>query len=175
MNTNLFKFLPIYFSRIYLFVPTMSKANIGRNAMEKRTSVKESQKLNHGFFTKHLKKVYPIGLQKSSSSSSLSSSLSENSNDSSLTDSLTLLDENISLGLHLISPRQREEHAVANAVQQQPSPQNSKPGEVKRCNWITKNCGMIKFISSIIILKIWFHFLFICIEIMTPAKFENQS
>ncbi|KAK7275049.1 hypothetical protein RIF29_16156 [Crotalaria pallida] len=118
----------------------MSIANLRRNAMEKKTSVKESQKLNQRFFTKHLNnKVHPIGLHRRSSSSSSISSLSQNSNDSSLTDSLTLLDENISFGLHLISPRGIREHAVANDVQQQTSPKINEPGELKRCNWITKN------------------------------------
>ena len=128
----------------------MSEANVSRHAMEKRTSAKESQKLNQRFFPKHHNKVHPIRLQRSSSSSSLST-LSQNSNDSSLTDSLTLLDENISSALHLISPYKRREPKVANAAQQQPSPQITKPSELKRCNWITKDCGMINFISSIII------------------------
>ncbi|KAF1863462.1 hypothetical protein Lal_00030494 [Lupinus albus] len=104
--------------------------------MEKRTSMKESQKLNQTFFRKHLNKVYPIGLHKRSYSSSSLSSLSENTDDSSLTDSLTLLDDNVSLGLHLISLRQRGEPALVNAVQKQPT----EAGELKRCNWITKNC-----------------------------------
>ncbi|CAL0315272.1 unnamed protein product [Lupinus luteus] len=100
--------------------------------MEKRTSMKESQKLNQTFFRKHLNKVYPIGLHKRSSSSSSLSSLSENTDDSSLTDSLTLLDENVSLGLRLILPRERGEPALVNAA--------TEAGELKRCNWITKNC-----------------------------------
>ncbi|XP_061363067.1 uncharacterized protein LOC133306716, partial [Gastrolobium bilobum] len=114
-----------------------------RHAMEKRTSVQESRKLNQRFFTKNNKKVYPIKLQKSSSSSSLSSlssSLSQNSNDSSLTDYLTLEDENNSLALHLITPRQRREPPVTSTAQQQLSPWTAEPGELKRCNWITKNC-----------------------------------
>ncbi|XP_019456876.1 PREDICTED: uncharacterized protein LOC109357392 [Lupinus angustifolius] len=112
----------------------MFKANLKRHSMEKTTSIKESQKLNQTFFRKHLNKVYPIGLHKRSSSSSSLSSLSENTDDSSLTDSLTLLDENVSLGLHLISPRQRGEPALlVNAA--------TEAGELmKRCNWITKNC-----------------------------------
>ncbi|TKY69369.1 GMP synthase of glutamine-hydrolyzing [Spatholobus suberectus] len=125
----------------------MSKTNVRRHALEKCRSVKETQKiLNHSFFTRNLKKVYPIGLQKSTSSLSLSSlslSLSQNSNDSSQADSVTPLDEKISLALRLISPRDRREPAIASKPLQQhqpPSPPpTTEPGELKRCNWITKN------------------------------------
>ncbi|KAK7360725.1 hypothetical protein VNO77_02734 [Canavalia gladiata] len=124
----------------------MSKTNVRRHALEKSRSVKETQKiLNHNFFTKSLKKVYPIGLQKSTSSLSLSSlslSLSQNSNDSSQADSLTPLDEKISLALRLISPRERREPTIATKPAhqyQQCQPLTTEPGELKRCNWITNN------------------------------------
>ncbi|RDX95354.1 tag [Mucuna pruriens] len=125
----------------------MSKTNVRRHALEKSRSVKETQKiLNNSFFTRNLKKVYPIALQKSTSSLSLSSislSLSQNSNDSSQADSLTPLDEKISLALRLISPRDRREPTIATKHFQQhqpPSPPpTTEPGELKRCNWITKN------------------------------------
>lgn len=133
----------------------MSKANVRRQVLERSRSFKETQKiLNQNFFTKSLKKIYPIGLQKSTSSLSLSSvslSLSQNSNDSSQADSLTPLDEKISLALGLISasPREKREPAIGKTIQQQPSPLvNTEPGELKRCNWITKNSGMINFISN---------------------------
>ncbi|KAH1265308.1 DNA-3-methyladenine glycosylase [Glycine max] len=131
-----------------LLASTMSKTNVRRHALEKCRSVKETQKvLNHNFFTRNLKKVYPIGLQKSTSSLSLSSislSLSQNSNDSSQADSLTPLDEKISLALRLISPRERREPTIATSKplqQQQPPspPPTTEPGELKRCNWITKS------------------------------------
>jgi len=100
--------------------------------------------------------VYPIGLQKSTSSLSLSSislSLSQNSNDSSQADSLTPLDEKISLALRLISPRDRREPTIASKPlhQHQPpsSPPTTQPREFKRCNWITKNSGIITFISNL--------------------------
>ncbi|KAG5001393.1 DNA-3-methyladenine glycosylase [Glycine soja] len=127
----------------------MSKTNVRRHALEKCRSVKETQKiLNHSFFTRNLKKVYPIGLQKSTSSLSLSSislSLSQNSNDSSQADSLTPLDEKISLALRLISPRERREPTIAASnkplqQQHQQPPHTTEPGELKRCNWITKSC-----------------------------------
>ncbi|KAF7827927.1 putative GMP synthase [glutamine-hydrolyzing] [Senna tora] len=141
----------------------MSKANNVRRhyyALEKSKSVKDTQKSsNQSFFPKHLKKVYPIGLQKSSSSLSLSSlslSLSQNSNDSSLTaDSLTPLDQKMSLALRLISPCERREpssvpktvyhhhhhHHQQQQQQQQSSIENNitENGELRRCNWITKN------------------------------------
>ncbi|XP_057421858.1 uncharacterized protein LOC130715754 [Lotus japonicus] len=120
----------------------MSKSNVRRHALEKSMTLKDTQKiLNQSFFPKSLKKVYPVGLQKSTSSLSLSSlslSLSQNSNDSSSqADSLTPLDENISLALRLISvsPRQRREPTAAKTAQQL----NTEPGELKRCNWVTKN------------------------------------
>ncbi|KAL2347574.1 hypothetical protein Fmac_001574 [Flemingia macrophylla] len=129
----------------------MSKTNsVRRHALEKSRSVKETHKtLNQSFFSRNLKKVYPIALQKSISSLSLSSislSLSQNSNDSSQADSLTPLDERISLALRLISPRdidRREPTIATKSLQQHQSPPTpsptTEPGELKRCNWITKN------------------------------------
>ncbi|RYR58280.1 hypothetical protein Ahy_A05g023939 [Arachis hypogaea] len=119
----------------------MSKANnVNGNLMEKRnnSSNKESQKslLNHQrFFPKHHNKVHPIKLQRSSSPSP--SLLSSQNSD----DSLSLLDENISLTLHLASPYQRmviNEHEVQLSPPQQINKNES--GELKRCNWITNNC-----------------------------------
>ncbi|XP_028803504.1 uncharacterized protein LOC114758612 [Neltuma alba] len=130
----------------------MSKANVRKYGLERSKSVKETQKPSQSFFPKYLKKVYPIGLQKSTSSLSLSSlslSLSQNSNDSSLTaDSLTPLDQKISLALRLISPREKKEPPPATKTaqqQQQPSQQNNpaEPGELRRCNWITKNSDKV--------------------------------
>ncbi|XLS59604.1 hypothetical protein HN51_009359 [Arachis hypogaea] len=112
----------------------MSKANnVNGNLMEKsnNSSNKESQKslLNHQrFFPKHHNK------RSSSPSPSLLSS--QNSDDS-----LSLLDENISLTLHLASPYQRmviNEHEVKLSPPQQINKNES--GELKRCNWITNNC-----------------------------------
>lgn len=129
----------------------MSKTNVRKQALERSTSFKDTQKiLNQNFFhNKIFKKVYPIGLQKSTSSLSLSSvslSLSQNSNDSSQADSLTPLDERISSALRLISAssHERRESAVAKTIHQQSPLVTTEPGELKRCNWITKNSGMIK-------------------------------
>ncbi|WVZ12643.1 hypothetical protein V8G54_017173 [Vigna mungo] len=120
----------------------MSKTNVRRHGVEKCRSVKET----HNFFSRNLKKVYPIGLQKSTSSLSLSSislSLSQNSNDSSQADSLTPLDEKISLALRLISPRHTREPTIDSKPlhqhQSPTSPSTTETGHFRRCNWITKN------------------------------------
>lgn len=133
----------------------MSKNNVRKQVLERSTNFKDTQKiLNQSFFhnrNSNLKKVYPIGLQKSTSSLSLSSvslSLSQNSNDSSQADSLTPLDEKISLALRLISAssHERRESTVARTIQHQSNPVVvTEPGELKRCNWITKNSGMVNF------------------------------
>ncbi|GAY64575.1 hypothetical protein CUMW_234570 [Citrus unshiu] len=80
----------------------MSKANVRRHILEKNRSPKEKEpKPTQSLLSKHLKKVYPIGLHRSSSSLSLSSlslSLSQNSNDSSVTDnSNSPLEQRISI------------------------------------------------------------------------------
>ncbi|QHO18237.1 hypothetical protein HN51_061059 [Arachis hypogaea] len=170
----------------------MSKSNsVRKHVLEKSKSVKETRYnnnhnnnnssknnnnhkallLSQSFFPKFLKKVYPIGLQKSNSSLSLSSislSLSQNSNDSLLSqadDSVTNttpLDEKISLALRLISPQTtshevlRDEVNINNSLpkivhhQQQPSSltillnnDDDEPGELRRCNWITKNSDKV--------------------------------
>ncbi|KAG6765790.1 hypothetical protein POTOM_029847 [Populus tomentosa] len=97
----------------------MSKANVRKQILEKNSIfIKEKEKplSSQGLFTKHLKRVYPIGLHRSSSSLSLSSvslSLSQSSNDSSLTDcSATPLEQKISLALRLISPSERREALI---------------------------------------------------------------
>ncbi|KAG6764123.1 hypothetical protein POTOM_031581 [Populus tomentosa] len=135
----------------------MSKANVRKQILEKNSIfIKEKEKplSSQGLFTKHLKRVYPIGLHRSSSSLSLSSvslSLSQSSNDSSLTDcSATPLEQKISLALRLISPSERIEVPVARNFQtrqqqqqQQKQNQGSNDGELRRCNWITKNSDKV--------------------------------
>ncbi|KAH9707814.1 DNA glycosylase superfamily protein [Citrus sinensis] len=133
----------------------MSKANVRRHILEKNRSPKEKEpKPTQSLLSKHLKKVYPIGLHRSSSSLSLSSlslSLSQNSNDSSVTDnSNSPLEQRISLALRLITPPERREVTVAKNVQpqqqqqqQQQQSQDSCCGELKRCNWITKNSDRV--------------------------------
>ncbi|KAI4368954.1 hypothetical protein MLD38_017453 [Melastoma candidum] len=98
------------------------------------------------FLTRHLKKIYPIGLDRSTSSLSLSSvslSLSQSSNDSaSLAGSLgSSLDRNIYLALRLISPYgQRSFVPPCRSVRARGVPRmGSGDGELRRCNWITKS------------------------------------
>lgn len=138
----------------------MSRANVRRHVLLENKVLKEREKTSS---PKHLKRIYPIGLHKSTSSlslslsSSLSLSLSENSYDSSLTDSSTL-DQKISAALRFIAPTQRREYnsPVAKVVQQQISQaQDTNDEELKRCNWITKNSGKFHcFITHC--RKLWF-------------------
>ncbi|KAJ4835996.1 hypothetical protein Tsubulata_031922 [Turnera subulata] len=133
----------------------MSKANVRKQVLEKhKIFTKEKEKPsdnNQGLFSKHLKRIYPIGLHRSTSSLSLSSvslSLSQNSNDSSHTDhSNTPLDQKISLALRLIAPLERREAPAVKNVQQQQQQQQqgqeSNGGELRRCNWITKNSDKV--------------------------------
>ena len=132
----------------------MSKDNVRRHLLEKNISRKEKEKPAQSVLSKHLKKIYPIGLQRSTSSLSLSSlslSLSQNSNDSFLTDhSSTPLEQKISLALSLISSQheRREFIPVVKTVQhhqqqQQQQSQDPGSGELRRCSWVTKNSGKL--------------------------------
>lgn len=131
----------------------MYRENVRKPILEKKNIlIKEKERpisSTQGLFSKHLKRIYPIGLHRSISSLSLSSvslSLSQNSNDSSLTDSSAVpLEQKISLALRLISPLERREVPAARNFlpQQQQQNQDSNDGELKRCNWITKNSGMM--------------------------------
>ncbi|CAN1313081.1 Probable GMP synthase [glutamine-hydrolyzing] [Linum perenne] len=108
------------------------------------------------FSYKHLKKVYPVGLNRSSSSlssslsssSSLSLSLSQNSNDDSssvLTDhsASSTIEHKVSLALRLIAPP----HRRGPPPPMRPEEVNDgcggggegDEGEPRRCYWITKN------------------------------------
>ncbi|KAL6192929.1 hypothetical protein ACLB2K_034015 [Fragaria x ananassa] len=134
----------------------MSKANVRRQLvlLEKNKVPKEKSTttaFSPIFSYKHLKRIYPIGLHRSSSSSSslslssLSLSLSENSIDSSsIIDSASPLEQKISLALRLIAPPQRRESPVPKVVQQQSQTfQDTDNGELRRCNWITKNSDKV--------------------------------
>ncbi|TYG75035.1 hypothetical protein ES288_D04G231400v1 [Gossypium darwinii] len=132
---------------ISMFFSNMSKANVRKHVMEKKGKEKP---MESPVPSKNLKKIYPIGFQRSSSSLSLSSlslSLSQNSNDSTITDhsSTTPLEQRISLALSLIAPH-HERRAFVPIVKnvrqtQQPKQQQEHPnnGELRRCHWITKN------------------------------------
>uniref|UniRef100_A0A6N2MVF7 Uncharacterized protein n=1 Tax=Salix viminalis TaxID=40686 RepID=A0A6N2MVF7_SALVM len=132
----------------------MYRENVRKPFLEKKNIlIKEKERpisSTQGLFSKHLKRIYPIGLHRSTSSLSLSSvslSLSQNSNDSSLTDSSAVpLEQKISLALRLISPLERREVPAGRNFQpqqQQQQNQDSNDGELKRCNWITKNSDKV--------------------------------
>ncbi|KAI3744262.1 hypothetical protein L1987_57339 [Smallanthus sonchifolius] len=138
----------------------MSKENMRRNIVEKKNnsgsnSIREKEKLSstQNLLSKHLKKVYPVGIHKTSSLLSLSSlslTLSHNSS-GSFTDSSSTLEQTISSALQLIAPTpassptpaRRELSCVktsAHGLVPQPSldPSNGEEA-LRRCNWITKN------------------------------------
>lgn len=127
-----------------------SKATVRRQLLERQTCPKEKDRTSQNILSKQLKKIYPIGLQRSSSSfsfSSLSLSLSQNSNDSSLTDSSTQLDQKISYAIRLIvPPPERREVPIVKSIQQQS--QELGDGELRRCNWITHTSGKISLINA---------------------------
>ncbi|XP_047959688.1 DNA-3-methyladenine glycosylase-like [Salvia hispanica] len=117
----------------------MSKYYAKKQTLMKSKEINsEKQKQSNNFFSKNLKKIYPIGLQKRShcspiSLSSLSLSLSQNStDDSSPTDSASPppLEEKILSALHLLSP-----------IQSPPPPHDDE--EPRRCSWITKNSDSV--------------------------------
>ncbi|AAF81290.1 Contains similarity to a putative DNA-3-methyladenine glycosylase I F9E10.6 gi/6646756 from Arabidopsis thaliana BAC F9E10 gb/AC013258 [Arabidopsis thaliana] len=114
-----------------------------KEIVEKSKSVREKEiKQNSNFFAKHLKRIYPITLQRSTSSSfslsSISLSLSQNSTDSVSTDSNSTLEQKISLALGLISSPHRREIFVPKSIPQQLCQDFNSSDEPKRCNWITK-------------------------------------
>ncbi|CAN0896247.1 Probable GMP synthase [glutamine-hydrolyzing] [Linum grandiflorum] len=131
-----------------------SQSNINNNKQECCYKKRQQQAAIASIFSyKHLKKVYPVGLNRSSSSlssisssSSLSLSLSQNSNDdssSSLTDgpsSASPLEHKVSLALRLIAPSPRR-----GTPPSPPRWEESRDGggcgegEQRRCYWITKN------------------------------------
>lgn len=146
----------------------MSKENMRRNIVEKKNSspnaTREKEKISstQNILSKHLKKVYPVGIHKTSSLLSLSSlslTLSHNSS-GSFTDSSSTLEQTISSALQLIAPTpsptpsptpaRRELPAAktsAHGLVPEPSldPTNGEDG-LRRCNWITKNSGKLSLI-----------------------------
>lgn len=131
----------------------MSKENLRRTVPEKnRSSPKQKEhKPNYNLLSKHLKKVYPVGLYKASTSplslsSSLSLSLSQNSSDSSFTDSSSTLDQKIAAALRLIVPREKRDVPTVAKYMQKLSMISPSGEGLNRCNWITANSGKLQFI-----------------------------
>lgn len=125
----------------------MSKQYVKKQTLEKSRNIsREKEKPLTNLFSRNLKKIYPISLQRSCSTLSLSSlslSLSQNSTDSSLTDSSTSIHQNISLALRLIASSERRDAPLPRTVQQPVL--NVVPNEEgpRRCNWITRNSGKV--------------------------------
>ncbi|RZC61047.1 hypothetical protein C5167_022797 [Papaver somniferum] len=108
------------------------------------SSFREKEKQNQpggGYLLspKHLRRVYPLGIERSNSSFSLSSSL--NSNDSSLKGSIILGDWKIPVRRHELSrppPPRKLVKSVHNVVPRPLSHNVSDDGSLTRCHWITK-------------------------------------
>ncbi|KAL8035342.1 hypothetical protein ABFX02_12G091300 [Erythranthe guttata] len=130
----------------------MYKQYAKKQALEKSSKnnnsiiISRPEKNSSNIFSRHLKKIYPIGLHRTCSPLSLSSlslSLSQNSTDSSLTDSSSApLDQKISLALRLITspPIKRR---VDPTVSKNLDVLGDEEGTTRRCNWITKNSDKI--------------------------------
>ncbi|XP_076918917.1 uncharacterized protein LOC143579513 [Bidens hawaiensis] len=140
----------------------MSKENMRRNIVEKKNNsspnaTREKEKISstQNLLSKHLKKVYPVGIHKTSSLLSLSSlslTLSHNSS-GSFTDSSSTLEQTISSALQLIAPTPTPSPSPTPARRELPAAKTSAHGLVpepsldptngedglRRCNWITKN------------------------------------
>ncbi|KAL7091193.1 hypothetical protein ACP275_12G090600 [Erythranthe tilingii] len=128
----------------------MYKQYAKKQALEKTNKnsniiISRPEKNSSNIFSRHLKKIYPIGLHRTCSPLSLSSlslSLSQNSTDSSLTDSSSApLDQKISLALRLITPpiKRRVDPTVSKNL----DVPGDEEGTRRRCNWITKNSDKV--------------------------------
>ncbi|KAL5223235.1 hypothetical protein ABZP36_027948 [Zizania latifolia] len=108
------------------------------------------QAMSHA--SKYLQKIYPLGIQRTSSNLSLSSlSLSQNSNDSSLSSSNSSWEPKVPLlyggtfspwGDVLVSlERRREDDKVSDydVEGEEDDFDGSEPGSLHGCSWITKN------------------------------------
>ncbi|XP_071695490.1 uncharacterized protein [Rutidosis leptorrhynchoides] len=112
----------------------MSKEQVKRNVEKKQ------KPSTHSILSKHLKKVYPFELPKSSSLlsfSSLSSTLSRNSS-GSFTDSSSTVDNAISSVLDIIEHQGTVPISVEVPLPQPCLVPDNGEDRVKRCNWITK-------------------------------------
>ncbi|URD92544.1 Methyladenine glycosylase [Musa troglodytarum] len=130
---------------------------MGRHVLE-RSPMRSSQ--GKSSLSRHLQRVYPLGIQKSCSMHSLSSlSLSQNSNASSLNSSMSSWDPKIpvsvhklfsswessellagvigkgTLGLDRLGPSEGREASADDELDKEV--ECAEPGSLKRCNWIT--------------------------------------
>uniref|UniRef100_A0A7N0TCQ9 DNA-3-methyladenine glycosylase I n=1 Tax=Kalanchoe fedtschenkoi TaxID=63787 RepID=A0A7N0TCQ9_KALFE len=114
---------------------------------------KAKRKSGQSFLTKHFNKIYPFVLHRSnlsssaSLSSSLSLSLSQNSNESSAVSDLCS-DRGVTFSIQTVAPLKvrKEVHLVpilGKNVQHGQLGSDDHGGELKRCNWITKNSDKV--------------------------------
>ncbi|KAL6661160.1 hypothetical protein ACP70R_000544 [Stipagrostis hirtigluma subsp. patula] len=112
---------------------------------------KLQQAMSHAAGSKYMQRIYPLGIQRSSSNLTLSSlSLSQNSNDSSLSSSNSSWEPKVPLlyggtfspwGDVLVSLERRREDDKASDhdLEGEEDFDCSEPGSLHRCSWITKN------------------------------------
>ncbi|KAG1327461.1 DNA-3-methyladenine glycosylase [Cocos nucifera] len=148
----------------------MPTPSLGRHVLERSPSPGQVERRvqSKSSLSKHLQRVYPLSIQRSSSSLTLSSlSLSQNSNDSSLNSSISSWDRKIQLSFHgMFSSWERrficaagkgrfgcgelggfgsgefESFASTEDLADDVAKEGSACGEsgnLKRCNWITKS------------------------------------
>ncbi|XP_077236625.1 DNA glycosylase superfamily protein isoform X2 [Tasmannia lanceolata] len=121
----------------------MNTGNVRRQDLERCRSLREREKPSNSSLSKHLQKVYPIGIHKSTSSLTLSSlSLSQCSNDSSLNSCLSRWDRKVQASLHGLGSLEKREASVADVGK---GSLDSRDGNLKRCHWITKDQVYVLF------------------------------
>lgn len=147
----------------------MSKSTVRRHYWENNKNFKEKEKPTQNLLSKHLKKIYPIGLHRSSSALSLSSLslLSLNSDDSFFSDTSSKKEKKIISSLcHIAQPVPAasakyngelfnldnicEPDKIIPLTLSQVAPKVEVPvtdtpscDSQKRCNWITAKSGEI--------------------------------
>ncbi|KAL5974402.1 hypothetical protein ACLOJK_031067 [Asimina triloba] len=115
----------------------MPTPTVKRFLFERNRSLRE-EKPNKPTLSKHLQKIYPIGIHKSTSSGSLSS-LSQNSNDSLINSPKFNFDRKASMLTRGIDePCQRREACPVAVDAGKLSSEETREGNLKRCHWITK-------------------------------------
>lgn len=141
---------------------------MGRHVLE-RSPMRSSQ--GKSSLSRHLQRVYPLGIQKSCSILSLSSlSLSQNSNASSLNSSMSSWDPKIPVSVHKLFSSWENSELLAGVIgkgtlgldrlgssegreasaddELNKEVECAEPGSLKRCNWITQSSGKLPSIQS---------------------------
>ncbi|KAJ4973882.1 hypothetical protein NE237_007056 [Protea cynaroides] len=98
----------------------MSKVNVRKPVLERNRSANGREKPTQSFLSKHLKKVYPLAVQRSNSSLSLSSlSLSQNSNDS-IGETIPRMDRKVLVSFPGLGTPERAEIKLTNVRKDSP-------------------------------------------------------